>query len=243
MRPAAPILLARTTAARLTGMHRPLLLARTAEARSSGIRRRPVAPLLPTARTMAARSNGIGRQLGDCGGAAPLPPARPTTARSIRMRQQLSNGGSAGGGSAPPGVDGGCEFKRDAAGGSAPPVMPLATMTHQRRRQHRDSGNGRGRGRSRGVSMPSTSSTSDWCSIGISTDTLLVQDGIGEKVNNFIHYITTFLAALVVGFFAAWRLALLSVAVIPGPGHRLRRRSVCLHTHRPHIQSLLSTCH
>uniref|UniRef100_A0A0D9X5G6 Uncharacterized protein n=1 Tax=Leersia perrieri TaxID=77586 RepID=A0A0D9X5G6_9ORYZ len=145
MRPAAPILLARTTAARLTGMHRPLLLARTAEARSSGIRRRPVAPLLPTARTMAARSNGIGRQLGDCGGAAPLPPARPTTARSIRMRQQLSNGGSAGGGSAPPGVDGGCEFKRDAAGGSAPPVMPLATMTHQRRRQHRDSGNGRGR--------------------------------------------------------------------------------------------------
>ncbi|KAJ3677350.1 hypothetical protein LUZ60_003074 [Juncus effusus] len=50
---------------------------------------------------------------------------------------------------------------------------------------------------------------------GVSTDTLLVQDAIGEKVGNFIHYLSTFFAGLVVGFVAAWRLALLSVAVIP----------------------------
>nr|GLL39213.1 ABC transporter B family member 19-like [Ipomoea trifida] len=50
----------------------------------------------------------------------------------------------------------------------------------------------------------------------VSTDTLLVQDAISEKVGNFIHYISTFLAGLVVGFVSAWRLALLSVAVIPG---------------------------
>ncbi|XP_047310272.1 ABC transporter B family member 19 isoform X2 [Impatiens glandulifera] len=50
----------------------------------------------------------------------------------------------------------------------------------------------------------------------VSTDTLLVQDAIGEKVGNFIHYLSTFLAGLVVGFVSAWRLALLSVAVIPG---------------------------
>ncbi|KAK9107689.1 hypothetical protein Syun_023700 [Stephania yunnanensis] len=50
----------------------------------------------------------------------------------------------------------------------------------------------------------------------ISTDTLLVQDAIGEKVGNFMHYLSTFLAGLVVGFASAWRLALLSVAVIPG---------------------------
>ncbi|KAM0936370.1 putative ABC-type xenobiotic transporter [Dioscorea sansibarensis] len=49
-----------------------------------------------------------------------------------------------------------------------------------------------------------------------STDTLLVQDAISEKVGNFIHYLSTFLAGLVVGFVSAWRLALLSVAVIPG---------------------------
>ncbi|KAL5992144.1 ABC transporter B member 19 [Asimina triloba] len=36
------------------------------------------------------------------------------------------------------------------------------------------------------------------------------------QVGNFIHYLSTFLAGLVVGFLSAWRLALLSVAVIPG---------------------------
>ncbi|KAJ6830310.1 ABC transporter B family member 19-like [Iris pallida] len=50
----------------------------------------------------------------------------------------------------------------------------------------------------------------------VATDTLLVQDAISEKVGNFIHYLSTFLAGLVVGFISAWRLALLSVAVIPG---------------------------
>ncbi|VAH38072.1 unnamed protein product [Triticum turgidum subsp. durum] len=50
---------------------------------------------------------------------------------------------------------------------------------------------------------------------GVSTDTLLVQDAIGEKVGNFMHYLATFFAGLVVGFVSAWRLALLSVAVIP----------------------------
>lgn len=50
----------------------------------------------------------------------------------------------------------------------------------------------------------------------VSTDALLVQDAISEKVGNFIHYLSTFLAGLVVGFISAWRLALLSVAVIPG---------------------------
>ncbi|XP_008804465.2 ABC transporter B family member 19-like [Phoenix dactylifera] len=50
----------------------------------------------------------------------------------------------------------------------------------------------------------------------VSTDTLSVQDAISEKFGNFIHYLSTFLAGLVVGFISAWRLALLSVAVIPG---------------------------
>lgn len=36
------------------------------------------------------------------------------------------------------------------------------------------------------------------------------------QVGNFIHYLSTFLAGLVVGFVSAWRLALLSIAVIPG---------------------------
>ncbi|KAF9610725.1 hypothetical protein IFM89_024575 [Coptis chinensis] len=41
-------------------------------------------------------------------------------------------------------------------------------------------------------------------------------NAISEKVGNFIHYLPTFLAGLVVGFISTWKLALLSVAVIPG---------------------------
>ncbi|KAH7846257.1 hypothetical protein Vadar_011808 [Vaccinium darrowii] len=52
--------------------------------------------------------------------------------------------------------------------------------------------------------------------LSISTDTVLIQDAIGEKVGNFIHYISTFVAGLVIGFVLVWRLALLSVAAIPG---------------------------
>lgn len=36
------------------------------------------------------------------------------------------------------------------------------------------------------------------------------------QVGNFVHYLSTFLAGLVVGFISAWKLALLSIAVIPG---------------------------
>ncbi|KAE9449263.1 hypothetical protein C3L33_18835, partial [Rhododendron williamsianum] len=50
----------------------------------------------------------------------------------------------------------------------------------------------------------------------ISTDTRLVQDAISEKVGNFIHYVSTFVTGVAVGFVLAWKLALLSVAVIPG---------------------------
>lgn len=39
---------------------------------------------------------------------------------------------------------------------------------------------------------------------------------MSTQVGNFIHYLATFLAGLVVGFVSAWRLALLSIAVIPG---------------------------
>lgn len=34
-------------------------------------------------------------------------------------------------------------------------------------------------------------------------------------MGNFIHYISTFFAGLVVGFVSAWKLALLSISVIP----------------------------
>lgn len=52
---------------------------------------------------------------------------------------------------------------------------------------------------------------------GLSFRTPLFTNAFLEfQVGNFIHYLSTFLAGLVVGFVSAWRLALLSVAVIPG---------------------------
>eukprot|EP00249_Psilotum_nudum_P016028 c25619_g2_i1 orf=2-967(-) len=49
----------------------------------------------------------------------------------------------------------------------------------------------------------------------ISTDTLLVQDAISEKMGNFLHHMATFLGGFVVGFSAVWRLCLVTLAVVP----------------------------
>ncbi|CAI9261189.1 unnamed protein product [Lactuca saligna] len=45
---------------------------------------------------------------------------------------------------------------------------------------------------------------------------LKVDDQKSKVVGNFIHYLLRFLAELVVGFVSAWKLALYTVAVIPG---------------------------
>lgn len=49
----------------------------------------------------------------------------------------------------------------------------------------------------------------------ISTDTLLVQDAISEKLGNFIHFMATFVGGFAVGFAAVWKLCLVTVAVVP----------------------------
>ncbi|KAG0586096.1 hypothetical protein KC19_2G063800 [Ceratodon purpureus] len=49
----------------------------------------------------------------------------------------------------------------------------------------------------------------------ISSDTLLVQDAISEKMGNFIHFIVTFIAGFAVGFSSLWKLALVTLAVVP----------------------------
>lgn len=49
----------------------------------------------------------------------------------------------------------------------------------------------------------------------ISSDTLLVQDAISEKMGNFMHYIVTFLSGFIIGFTLLWKLALVTLAVVP----------------------------
>ncbi|KAK9058807.1 hypothetical protein SSX86_023650 [Deinandra increscens subsp. villosa] len=56
--------------------------------------------------------------------------------------------------------------------------------------------------------------TSDVVS-AITTDAVIVQDAISEKLGNFIHYLATFVSGFVVGFTAVWQLALVTLAVVP----------------------------
>ncbi|KAL2635589.1 hypothetical protein R1flu_007068 [Riccia fluitans] len=57
-------------------------------------------------------------------------------------------------------------------------------------------------------------STGDFVN-SIASDPLLVQDAISEKMGNFIHYIATFVAGFIVGFHNQWRIALVTLAVVP----------------------------
>ncbi|CAI5497944.1 unnamed protein product, partial [Closterium sp. Naga37s-1] len=49
----------------------------------------------------------------------------------------------------------------------------------------------------------------------VSSDVLLVQDAISEKVGNCIHYLSTFVCGFIVGFTSVWQLALVILAVCP----------------------------
>ncbi|CAM6101410.1 unnamed protein product [Calypogeia fissa] len=57
-------------------------------------------------------------------------------------------------------------------------------------------------------------STGDFVN-SIASDPVLVQDAIGEKAGNIIHYFTTCVASFVVGILIEWRIAILTLAVIP----------------------------
>ncbi|CAM6129698.1 unnamed protein product [Calypogeia fissa] len=49
----------------------------------------------------------------------------------------------------------------------------------------------------------------------LASDPLMVQDAISEKMGNFMHFMGTFVAGFIVGFSRQWRIALVTIAVIP----------------------------
>ncbi|XP_024534012.1 ABC transporter B family member 10 isoform X3 [Selaginella moellendorffii] len=51
---------------------------------------------------------------------------------------------------------------------------------------------------------------------GISSDTALVQEAIGAKAGNYLHYMARFVAGFAVGFSSVWQLTLVTLAVVPG---------------------------
>ncbi|KAF2077589.1 hypothetical protein CYY_001130 [Polysphondylium violaceum] len=49
----------------------------------------------------------------------------------------------------------------------------------------------------------------------ISSDTLLFQEAIGEKVGNFLHHTSTFISGFIIGFINGWQLTLVILALTP----------------------------
>ncbi|XP_019190949.1 PREDICTED: ABC transporter B family member 10-like isoform X2 [Ipomoea nil] len=49
----------------------------------------------------------------------------------------------------------------------------------------------------------------------ITTDIIVVQDAISEKVGNFMHYISRFIAGFTIGFIRLWQISLVTLSIVP----------------------------
>ncbi|ESW28406.1 hypothetical protein PHAVU_003G283900 [Phaseolus vulgaris] len=49
----------------------------------------------------------------------------------------------------------------------------------------------------------------------ITTDIIVVQDALSEKVGNFMHYISRFIGGFVIGFVRVWQISLVTLAIVP----------------------------
>ncbi|KAF7138356.1 hypothetical protein RHSIM_Rhsim07G0129600 [Rhododendron simsii] len=49
----------------------------------------------------------------------------------------------------------------------------------------------------------------------ITSDIIVIQDAISEKVGNFIHYISRFIAGFSIGFFMVWQISLVTLSIVP----------------------------
>ncbi|GMP95462.1 hypothetical protein CsSME_00044503 [Camellia sinensis var. sinensis] len=49
----------------------------------------------------------------------------------------------------------------------------------------------------------------------ITSDIIVVQDAISEKVGNFIHYISRFIAGFTIGFIRVWQISLVTLSIVP----------------------------
>ncbi|CAL0314164.1 unnamed protein product [Lupinus luteus] len=49
----------------------------------------------------------------------------------------------------------------------------------------------------------------------ITSDIIIVQDAISEKVGNFMHYISRFIAGFTIGFVRVWQISLVTLSIVP----------------------------
>ncbi|KAL9665367.1 hypothetical protein QQ045_020786 [Rhodiola kirilowii] len=65
------------------------------------------------------------------------------------------------------------------------------------------------------ISLFDTESSTGEVISAITSDILIVQDAISEKVGNFMHYISRFLAGFIIGFIRVWQISLVTLSIVP----------------------------
>lgn len=65
------------------------------------------------------------------------------------------------------------------------------------------------------ISLFDNESTTGEVIAAITTDVIVVQDAISEKVGNFMHYISRFIAGFTIGFIRVWQISLVTLSIVP----------------------------
>ncbi|MED6171656.1 (ABC) transporter [Stylosanthes scabra] len=65
------------------------------------------------------------------------------------------------------------------------------------------------------ISLFDTESSTGEVISAITSDIIIVQDALSEKVGNFMHYISRFIAGFTIGFVRVWQISLVTLSIVP----------------------------
>lgn len=68
---------------------------------------------------------------------------------------------------------------------------------------------------SQDISLFDTEASTGEVIAAITSDIIVVQDAISEKVGNFLHYISRFLGGFIIGFARIWQISLVTLSIVP----------------------------
>lgn len=68
---------------------------------------------------------------------------------------------------------------------------------------------------SQDISLFDTEASTGEVIAAITSDIIVVQDAISEKVGNFMHYVSRFLGGFIIGFVRIWQISLVTLSIVP----------------------------
>ncbi|XP_031256408.1 ABC transporter B family member 2-like [Pistacia vera] len=68
---------------------------------------------------------------------------------------------------------------------------------------------------SQDISLFDTEASTGEVISAITSDIIIVQDALSEKVGNFMHYISRFLGGFIIGFTSVWQISLVTLSIVP----------------------------